>query len=141
MRRDLGVMILDKDNIFMFYAEYEGDNLKRDSTSYSKLLIQPSKQTEPTPATDKDMNDYAVFLNSPWSQDNMHYEIKLNCKDAYTDMDPDAPQWRCLYSIVGYNGLFTSILGYGDTPNEALEDCIAIKAHIQDKFNPDDESC
>lgn len=93
------------------------------------------------PATDKDLEDLAVWINSPWSQIHEKYEIKLNCKDAYTEMDPNEPAWRCEYSITGYEGIQASVFGYGNTEVEALHDCVCLFKYLQKTYNPDDESC
>lgn len=87
-----------------------------------------------------DMEAYAVFLNSPWSQSNEKYIIELNCKDAYTAMDENEPVFRCYYQVVGYEACLSTIYGYGNTEMEALENCINNFKYIQEKYNPEDES-
>lgn len=38
-----------------------------------------------------DLEQMAVWINSPWSQAHEKYEIRCNCKDAYTQMDENEP--------------------------------------------------
>lgn len=88
----------------------------------------------------EDLEWWAVWINSPWSQAHEKYEIRCNCKDAYTQMDGNEPTWRCEYSIVGYDGISASVTGYGDTPEEALRKCNELFQMLQDKYNVEDES-
>ena len=90
--------------------------------------------------TNDDMEAYAVFLNSPWSQANEKYVIELNCKDAYTAMNESDPVFRCYYQVVGYEACLSTIYGYGNTEMEALENCMNNFKYIQEKYNPEDES-
>lgn len=140
IRRDLGVLIISKDIVLMFWAEYATDNPKVPSNEYSRILVQPSTLKEPVEAEIDDIKNLAVWLNSPWSLDHEGYEIKLNCKDAYTEMDSNEPKYRCLYHITGFDGAYASILGYGDNPYQALEDCDKIMDILQKKYNPENES-
>lgn len=73
--------------------------------------------------TKDDLEEWAIWTNSPWSQAHEKYEIKCNCKDAYTQMDENDPVWKCVYSIIGYDGISASVIGYGNTEVVALESC------------------
>lgn len=90
--------------------------------------------------TKEEMEDWAVWINSPWSQINEKYEIRCNCKDAYTEMDKNEPIWKCEYSIVGYDGISASIIGYGNTETEALENCKLHFKMLQKKYNTQNDS-
>lgn len=83
----------------------------------------------------KDLEDWAMWINSPWSQTHERYEIRLNCKDAYTEMDESDPAWRCEYSVTGYDGISASVFGYGNTEIAALEDCKNHFKMLQDRYN------
>lgn len=93
--------------------------------------------------TDKGiLEDWAVFINSPWSQKNLGYKTELNCKDAYTKIDvPKEKIWRTIYSIVGYDGLICQVIGYGETEVDSLIQCTKLFDYIQKIYNPDNESC
>ena len=54
-------------------------------------------------------------------------------------MDENEPIWRCEYSIVGYDCISASVLGYGYTEVEALKDCKLHFRMLQNKYNPEDE--
>lgn len=87
----------------------------------------------------EDLEEWAVCVNSPWSQTHETYEIKLNCKDAYTEMDENEPAWKCEYYVTGYSGISASVFGYGYTEVEALKDCKLHFRMLQNKYNPEDE--
>lgn len=90
--------------------------------------------------TNEDLEEWSVWLNSPWSQAHERYEISCNCKDGYTEMDKDDFLWKCEYSIVGYDGISASIFGYGNTEEESLIDCKKHFKYLQDNYNKEDES-
>ena len=86
------------------------------------------------------LKSYAITLNSPWSQSHMRYITELNCKDAYTAMDPKAPVYRTYYIIVGCESIEAAIFGYGNTQEKSLKNCMEHLDIIQKKFNPEEES-
>lgn len=88
----------------------------------------------------EDLKEWAVWINSPWSQVNEKYEIKCNCRDAYTQIDENEPIWKCEYSIVGYDGISASVIGYGNTVFEALKSCKENFQMLQEKYNTENES-
>lgn len=88
----------------------------------------------------EDLEHWSVWLNSPWSQAHEKYIISCNCKDAYTEMDKEEPIWKCEYSVVGYDGISATILGYGDTEESALEECKRHFQMLQESHNPNGES-
>lgn len=90
--------------------------------------------------TNEDLEEWAVTINSPWSQADEKYEISLNCKSPYIPMDENEPMWRCRYCIIGYEFISASVFGYGNTEAEALVDCKDHFQMLQDKYNPEDES-
>ena len=89
--------------------------------------------------SEKDLEEWAVCVNSPWSQAHGTYEITLNCKDAYTKMDENEPTWKCEYYVTGYDGISASVFGYGYIEVEALKDCKLHFRMLQNKYNPEDE--
>lgn len=90
--------------------------------------------------TKEELNDLAVCLNSPWSQTNEKYVIKVNCKDAYTDIAEGDFAWKCEYLVHGYEYMTSSIIGYGHTENEALLNCMENMKYLQKTYNKEDES-
>ena len=90
--------------------------------------------------TKEELENWALILNSPWSQKDMNYTIELNCKDAYTARDTSQPEWRCLYTVVGYDMITGVCIGYGNTEEEALQDCKTLLDYLQMTYNPDDDS-
>lgn len=89
---------------------------------------------------EKELNDWALLLNSPWSQSDLHYEIEVNCKNGYEEMPEGTPEWRCRYYTIGYDAIYASCIGYGNTEEEALADCKKLLEYLQKTYNPEDES-
>lgn len=90
--------------------------------------------------SDKDLNVWAVCLNSPWSQMHEKWTVECNCENAYKPMDENKPTFRCHYEIIGYDGLTAIIIGYGETPSEALQECIAHFEFLQSNYNKENGS-
>lgn len=86
--------------------------------------------------TKETLEDWAICINSPWSQADEHYEISVNCKDAYTEFAKDSPVWKCEYIVVGYDCITSCVIGYGQTEEEALNDCKRLFCHLQEAYNP-----
>lgn len=83
---------------------------------------------------------WAVCLNSPWLIAHEKYIVELNYNDAYTEIPKNVPLYRCIYVVIGYDGIETEIFGYGKDAEEALTDCIVNFNKVQMKYNPNDES-
>lgn len=90
--------------------------------------------------TNEDLNDWAVWINSPWSQNNEKYTIKCNCEDSYTKMEKDKPIWRCEYLIIGFEAITSSVIGYGFSEEEALKNCKDLFKYLQKNYNKKNES-
>lgn len=90
--------------------------------------------------TSEFLEEFAVCLNSPWGQSQEKYTIKYNCKDSYTEKDESEPDWKCEYKVIGYELITSEIYGYGNTPQEALENCINLFERLQKEFNKENES-
>lgn len=107
----------NNDNIF-FKASNKDDNI---------TLIDDALNL----VSEDELYNYSVCLNSPWSITNVIYKIiydtTLNC-------------WKCIYSVLGCEGVYTEIYGYGKTLNDALNDCNERYSLFQTKYNPNDES-
>lgn len=90
--------------------------------------------------TEEELNRLAVCLNSPWSQSHEKWIIECNCVDAYTLVDENEPTFRCSYKVVGCDGITSSVIGYGGTQQEALQECIAHFEYLQNEYNKEGES-
>lgn len=91
------------------------------------------------PNDDNIMNQWAIWINSPWSLTCEQYEIKYNCKN-YSDIPKDEPKWMCSYSVIGYDGISTKLIQYGNTPEEALEKTRLFFQYLQEKYNTENIS-
>lgn len=90
--------------------------------------------------TEESMKDWALWLNSPWSQAHEKYTVEVNCKNAYTKMPEGEYKYRCIYIVVGYDGITATLWTYGDTPIESLQKNIGRFESLQYKYNPENES-
>lgn len=90
--------------------------------------------------TEEDLKNFTVCINSPWGQTDETYIIKYNCKDSYTEKDPNEPDWKCEYTVVGYEMITSILYGYGNTPQKALQHCIDIFQRLQREFNKENDS-
>ncbi|MDD4089927.1 MAG: hypothetical protein PHP29_09585 [Tissierellia bacterium] len=90
--------------------------------------------------TEEELKDLAVCINSPWSQTDEKYTITYNCKDSYTEKNPNEPNWKCEYEVIGYDMITTVIYGYGDTPQESLQNCIDLFNRLQKEYNKDNDA-
>ena len=102
----------------VFYLDDQGNNVPDDDT----------------------LTYWAQVINSPWSQAHEKYVIKLNCKDAYTEMDENEPAWICTYTIIGFEAICGEIIGYGSTEEEALKDCRDLFKYLQENYNKENVS-
>ena len=98
------------------------------------------KDSKGTELTKEDLEEWALILNSPWSQTNETYTIEVNCKDSYTKMEEGTPIWRCIYKVVGYEYITATCIGYGNTEEEALMECKNLFKYLQKQYNPNNES-
>lgn len=93
------------------------------------------------PLSKEELENWAVWINSEWSQDDLSYKTKLNCKDGYTEMNvPENKTWKTAYSIVGYEGVYSDIIGYGSDEIESLMNCMKLFDYLQKEYNQEDKS-
>lgn len=114
---------------YFYYEETEKDYYTDDFVHFFK--------SDNTELDKKDLEQWIIWSNSPWSQVHKDYIISVNCKDEYTKINPNEPIWKCTYEVIGYDGITTGIIGYGNTKIEALNDCDYLFKSLQEKYNPD----
>lgn len=85
------------------------------------------------------MEMLAENIADPWSQADEKYIIKVNCKDGYTEIPEGTPTFVCEYTVMGYECMITSIYGYGNSPEDALKDCIELFNKLQEEYNGEAE--
>lgn len=88
-----------------------------------------------------DLEQWAIWLNDPWSQVHERWIIECNCKNAYTPMCEKEPTFRCIYEVEGMDFITSKIIGYGYTQQEALEECISHFDFLQREYNTEDKRC
>ena len=49
---------------------------------------------------ESDLEFWAEWINSPWSQAHEFYKISINCKDAYTEMNKNDPKLEDIYKDI-----------------------------------------
>lgn len=86
-----------------------------------------------------DLEGWAVSLNSPWSQEDEKWIIECNCVDAYIPMIKTEPTFRCIYEVVGYDGISSCVIGYGNTQQNSLQECVAHFEYLQNKYNKENK--
>ena len=79
---------------------------------------------------EKELKNWAIWLNSPWSYDCFKYMIFLDSEK----------KWQCDYVVFGYDCVQAAIFSFGDTPQEALTNCQNNFKKLQEKYNPDNIS-
>ena len=87
-----------------------------------------------------DLSNWAIWINSPWSQVHERYKIVCNCESAYVEMDKNELTWKCEYFIIGYDGICAIVVGYGNTEVEALEECKKHFDYLQENYNKENKS-
>lgn len=122
--RKVGVFDLTFEEQIYFYSE---DN---------KVFYSDEKGE--TPSKNKELEAWALISNSPWSQVNENYVINVNCKDGYTAVPETEPTWKCTHTVVGYEGVWADIIGYGNTEEEALKACKDLFKYIQEIYRMKD---
>lgn len=84
-----------------------------------------------------DVSDWAILLNSPWSQNDIKWTIKSNNESPYEAIKKSEPAFKCTYSIVGYDAIIAGFIGYGNTPEDAFTNCMVYYKHLESKYNKD----
>lgn len=122
-----GVFALDDNDAYTYYT-------------YDFIKFYNEDKTE---MTEDDLRRYAICLNSPWSVTNEKYSISCNIMPSKKKEDKEnEPElyWTCEYSIIGYDGLLATIMGYGGTDTEAFQKCKEHFEYLQKRYNPENES-
>lgn len=116
--------------VFDYHGETKNYYTDDFNSFYNKNRVKLSDDT---------LSEWAICLNSPWSQTEMEYKTELNCESAYTKMKETEPKWRTIYTVRSYDFFISEIYGYGNTPQELLENCISNFTHFQEKYNPENK--
>jgi hypothetical protein len=88
----------------------------------------------------EDLELWAVWVNSPWSSFHDNYDIGFNVDDAYSNIHENEPKYRCEKHILGYEGVYASVIGYGETEEEALKNSKELFAYLQKEYNKENEA-
>lgn len=134
MTRDIGAVIFDQEHASLFFAEYEGNEGKVPSKDFKEILVKCDAENPPTPTSDEGKHTFAVWLASGM-EGSQSYELQMNLDPKTGEIPEGISTWRCLYRHIAANTVFVSILGYGDTPQEAMHDCEDVREFIQFKYN------
>ena len=121
----------------IFFSDRQHDIIFSDN---DKDFICRDKDDKEDKMNEKNLSDWAALLNSPWSQADVKYEIEVNCKNGYDPIPENEPHWRCIYSTIGYEMIIAKCIGYGDSEEEAFQDCCKLLKYLQDTYNSEDES-
>lgn len=121
----VGLIEIDEQNRDEIYLKNEHSFLCKKKSGKESLMDK------------KALYNWAVLLNSPWSQDLFGFDISLNCEDSFTEIKESEPKWKCEYFSIGYDGITAYCIGYGNTEIEALTDCKNLLETIQKQYNPE----
>lgn len=55
-------------------------------------------------------------------------------------MNPSDPIWKCVYEIIGYDGITSTVIGYGQTEEEALIRRKELFAYLQSNYKKENEA-
>ena len=75
---------------------------------------------------------WALYHNSPCTDENVGYHLRLIHKE-----DACPPRWRCTFYTRGYDCVYASIAGYGESPEEAMRNTKSRLRLLQQRFNPE----
>lgn len=122
-----------------FFDTIEWTNYYIENNNNDNIFFKASKENENTTlindtlslVSEDELYNYSLCLNSPWSITNEIFKITY---------DNTMNSWKCTYLVLGCEGVYTEIYGYGETPDAALNDCNERYSLFQTKYNPDDES-
>lgn len=96
------------------------------SLSWHRFFSDNDSQYE-----DKYINSLAILINSPWSHVNQLFII-------VPDTDENQQTilgWQCTYQVIGYDGISTTIYGYGKSEEEAMKNCKDFFKYLQANYN------
>ena len=90
--------------------------------------------------TKEELEEWSTWLNSPWLQSYKKYITEINCRDGYTKLIKEDPIYRTYYQVVGYEYVTAIVYGYGNTPQESVQDCINHFEYLQKTYNKENIS-
>ena len=82
------------------------------------------------PLDEEKIKDWVLWINSPRSYDHFHYIVKFQEED-------EEYKWHWHYIVFGSNYTQAGIVGFGNTPQEAITNCQNNFKELQEKYNPD----
>lgn len=83
-----------------------------------------------TELTEEELEEWSKWLNSPWLEECEKYVTETNSRDDNTNAI-----YQTYYQVIGYESTSAIVYGYGNTPQESLQDCINNFNYLQEKYN------
>ena len=78
----------------------------------------------------EDVRNLAQLLENPWDDGEINYIITIDTESSILTIDNDKPKWKCEYYAASYDFVEVSVFGYGNTQNDALNDCMETMKYI-----------
>lgn len=124
----------DTNKELMYVGNFEyREEFKHFTYDYSTFYFE-NGEIVPT----DDLDFWFFCLDNPWSQAHESWEIKCNCQDAYTEINPNKPKMYCEYKNTGMEGIIVSFRAYGDTTVEAVTKCEELLKILKKKYIKED---
>ena len=98
-----------------------------------KEFKQGGKEKLPSIVDSEYIKDWAFLLSKPWSYSDLEYITKI-----YQNSENENDKYVTIYQVTCYDGIISDIRGYGETPQESMQNCIDNYNNIQEKYNKED---
>ena len=104
------------------YTEFNNTKEYFNTDDFKTFYSKNDKELE-----ESDLEFWAEWINSPWSQAHEFYKISINCKDAYTEMNKNDPKFKCEYIIYNEAKLFEASIHLNLNDNKNMAELIKKK--------------
>lgn len=82
-----------------------------------------------------ELEQWSIWLKSSWIKDDEIYVTEFNKSSKENEQ-----KYRTYYQVIGYEGITAVVYGYGNTPQESLQDCMNHFEYLQKEYNKENES-
>lgn len=81
--------------------------------------------------TESELLDWAYFMNDPWSDTSIHYNVFPNYQNP--------AEWVCQKTVIVYDNVEIVVAARGDTPQSAISNCEDFIKEVTEKYCPEEE--
>lgn len=83
------------------------------------------------PEKQREVQGWLNGLAEPWSETSVGYSVSPNHASGEI---PHDKRWIANYNSIVYDGIEAHVIAYAETPQEALQKCIALKDKLLNAF-------